>query len=359
LARGTAFIADITHYAQDWQRSIRAIGGFWKGSFYIPSGDGPGALDTVWLREFFYYNMGRRVEEKTHGVVSWEGEIVQMDLTHRGITYRRTLDPERWHNKVKVAYTNYADSVAAATAWSENTDSSDVYGESGYIDLVGKNHDSTSAAALRDRRLIENAWPRGVPVGGLAFGGFARNAPDGLEVVCAGYVFSVNRRYRESDTAAAAVSSQISTLIGESEFVTAGRIDTNSLSVPIAGSEIPFRLWDGIEDYIGMGDGSGNRWVGGVYDGREMHYKAAETAVTHYWTNGQLTSKDTVRVTPTLIQPDIIVRLTETPLSLLPAGGGDWDDMRNVYIEEVEFVAPDAYRLLPYGGMGVMAGGAR
>jgi hypothetical protein len=307
------------------------------------------AVGHVSIISLFNTSIGRRIVEKTAGIISWEGEIVQMDLHHNGLTYRRTLDTERWHNKVKVAYTDSATAVASATAWSENTGSSDIYGESNYIDVVGDNYDATSAAALRDRRLAEHAYPRPFPEGGLSS---QSSGPQGtsLNVIAAGYVFSMNRRFRESDTAAANASTQISTLVGESEFVTAGSIDTNTLQVPISGSQIAFRLWDGVSEIVEMGDASGNRWIGACLAGRKFHYKQARTTISHYWSGGKLRDLTKQPVSPSLIKPDTIVQISDIPVGVLPPGGNTWDNPRNVYIEEVEFIAPDQYRLIPYTG---------
>lgn len=341
-----AGLSALTHHAQGWIRSTRAIGGYWQGDFFIT----PDTMSRTDMQYFFNHNLGRRVEETTYNITTWEGEIVQMDITIGGVTYRRTLDFERWHNRVKVRYTDNATSIATATAWSENTNSSDVFGESEYIDTVGNNYDATSAAALRDRRLTENAYPKPIPVGGFEFTGKDTPRDNTLAVLCVGYVFSMNRRYRETDTAAANVSAQINTLVGESEFVTAGSIDTNTLQVPIVGSDIPFRLWDGIEEMIEMGAADGSRWIGGVYAGRKFDYKAAETAVLAFWRNGRLYQRANHIPEPSLIKPDMIVQIDDQPFGYLPSGGNVWDDTRRVYIEEVQFIAPNGYRLIPYGG---------
>jgi hypothetical protein len=347
IAQSTAFEMDLSPFIRhSWQRSIRAVGGYWTGDFTLSSE----SMATRSVINFFRYNIGKRVVEKTAGIVSWEGEIVEMDLTLDGAVYQVSMNYERWHNRIKVSYTDSATSAATATAWSENTNSSGSYGQSEYIDVVGDNYDSTSATALRDRRLTEYAFPRAQPTGGLASGGSAGRGDVALRVMVAGYVFSMNRRFRESDTAAANASAQISTLVGESEFVTAGSIAPNTLQVPISGSEIPFRLWDGIEEIVLMGDGSGNRWSGGVYS-RRFHYQQAATLVSHYWADGQLLDRGRTNVVPSLIKPDIIVQIGGAPLGPTPPGGNVWDNPRNVYIEEVEFVAPDRYRLIPHTGV--------
>jgi len=341
LAEGTgSYRMDLTRHARNWARTIRAVGGFWTGDFEITSTT-MGRLEMV---NFYNTAIGQRVAEKTAGITTWEGEIVEMILSLDGVQYKRTLNPNQFQNKVKVRY------PAGVTAYSEKTGSSDVYGESVAIDVVGASYDSTAAAARRDRILAEKAYPRSRPSGGLSSNAGAEQSETFLSVLCAGYVFSMNRRYQESDVAATNVSDQISTLVGNSEFVSAGRIDSNTLSVPVSVEGIPSRLWDLIEEMIDMGDASGNRWVGGCYAGREFHYEAAETAVSHRWRNGQLVDLGGVPMIPSTIRPNIIVELDGSPAGAVLPGGNVWDNPKRAYIEEVEFMAPNIYRLVPRGG---------
>jgi len=340
----TAFIGDLTPVIHDWRRTTRAMGGFWKGDFSITEADMSGN-DMI---NFFTWNIGRRIVERTYGeTISWEGEIVEMDFTYRGLTYRRTLDPEKWHNKVKVSYRDSTTKTSTATDWASTAISQAMLGDSEYIDVVGDNYDSTSAEALRDRHLTKYAWPAPRPLEGFSYGtGMGLGRGNEIRVLCAGYVMTMNRRFRESDTAADDASTQIATLVGESEFVTAGDIDANTLQVPITGSEIAFKLWDGIEDMIEMGDASGNRWVGGVYGGRVFDYHLAETAITHYWKDGRLLDRAMQPIiAPSLIKPDIIVRISETPFQTYQTGGNVSDSAMNAYVDEVEFMMPDAYTL--------------
>jgi hypothetical protein len=311
------------------------------GDFTITSN----TMNRIQMVNFYRQGIGRRIVEKTAGITTWDGEIVDMVLVLEGQSYHITLDPERWHNKVKTKY-GYSE-----TAFSEDTDSSDVYGESGYIDYIGGAYDSTSATAKRDKRLADNAFPRSRPQGGSGGGLAVQTGGNTLHVMCAGYVFSMNRRYQTSDIAAGNLSAQISTLVGNSEFVTAGTIETNTLSVPVSVTGVEVRLWDLISELVEMGDASGNLYVGGVYEDQKFHYEAAETVVTHYWRKGRLLNRGFSQVLPTMIRPDIIVQFENSPGEFIPPGGAARDDPRSVYIEEVEFIAPNSYRLIPTGGL--------
>ncbi len=340
LAQGTAYRGDLTRHARDWARSIRAVGGLWTGDFTITDVQAGGTMGRPEMVNLYNTAMGMRVVEKA-ATTTWEGEIVEMALTLDGVQWRRTLDPSVWHNNVAVKY------PAGMTAFSEDTGSSDIYGESAYIDTVSGPYNATAATARRDRLLTENAFPRSRPVGGL--GSDVQGTTDNsLRVMCAGYVFSVNRRFRVTDTAPANISAQISTLVGESEFVTAGRIGTNTLQVPISTEGIPTRLWDLIEEMVDMGDDTGDRWVGGVYAGREFHYKAAETAARYRYSRGRLLDGFGSPIPPPLIRPDIIVRIENSPTAIAAPSGTDLD--KYAYIEEVEFIAPRGFRLIPRYG---------
>lgn len=335
-------IENFTDIARGWRRSTRAVGGYWLGSFTISGGDVNRDILTWWYNSY----LGKTVEEQTFGMTSWEGLVYEMNLILDGVRYRRTLDKEWWHNKVNVWYRDA--NVQTATGWSEDTDSSDEYGEMNYIDTVGE-ATSAGATALRDTRLEDFAFPRSRMVGGLEFREEPRRrAVDQLQVTVAGYVSTMNWRYRESSIAATAADTAITTLVGASEFVTAGSIDANTLSID-ADCTVPQRLWDLCEDIILQGDASGNRWVGGVFDDREFDYNAAATTVEYYVRDGELQDAAGQRVVPSLLKPDFIVRNAAAPSGGTPVGGNVWDDPRNAWIIEVEFIAPDGLRLKPAG----------
>jgi len=243
--------------------------------------------------------------------------------------------------------------VQFETDWAETTGSSEIYGESEYIDVLPDECNSTAAEANRDRRLLEHAYPKTSPNGGWVAGG-AGLGQNQLYVACSGYVFSMNRRFYENDVIPAAASTQIGTLVAASEFVTAGGIDTNDMPIPIGCGSIPLRIWDQIESFIKMGDTSGNRWAGGVYRGRVFDYHLAETQPAFSWSKDRLVDDLGHPMQPTLIRPDIIVRIG-SPFVTEPLSGNEWD--KNVYIEEVEFVAPNGYRLIPADGDVLVSGG--
>jgi hypothetical protein len=344
LAQGTDFREDLTPLVTDWNRTTKAIGGYWQGGFSLSDEH----LTACQLDNFYRTRLGCQVKEITYSRVTWEGEIVELELTLDGITYRRTLEEARWQNKVKIQYRAGSGSNTTSTAWSEITSSSDLYGESGYIDVVTDDYNSDSATARRDRILTDRAFPQVVSVRGFEFRGEQdRQQRDNLKVRCVGNVFGMNRRYYESNISSAAISTQISTLTAASEFVTAGKIDTNAMSVPVYCQGQPDRLWILIEDLICRGDTAGNSYVAGVYSGRKLDYNAASTSVTHYWRDGQLVNALGIPISASEIKPDIVVENSSSMIGLTPAGGAKLDSSYIFYVEEVEFQMPDKYKLIP------------
>ena len=214
--------------------------------------------------------------------------------------------------------------------------------------VLGEECYAAAAEASRDRRLLDYAYPRSIPSGGLS-GGEPQSGGDQLAVTCAGYVFSMNRRFYEANVMPLDVSVQLRTLIAASEYVTDGGVlDNDTIKVPLTGESMTFRLWDEIEQLIALGNSSGTRYVGGVGNERQFRYDLAETEMLYEWRNGQLRYATGQLVPPTMITPDIIVRL-EAPL-VVPAPGATFQSPVQAYITEVEFIAPRSYRLVPADG---------
>jgi hypothetical protein len=205
---------------------------------------------------------------------------------------------------------------------------------------------SAGATALRDRALVEYAWPLSRTVGGTDVGTTTPSTSgDGLYITTAGFWTTLNWQYYTSDTSATA-SSLISTLVGASEFVTTGRIDTNSLSTRVECSENPQRLGDLIEGIIGEGDSSGNVWKGGVYIDEDFHYEQAPTTVDYVLQNGRLFREGVSIDELSLVDPGFYVRDTNAPTGYQPPGTSNvWDDPQVSYCHEVEYVWPNLLRL--------------
>lgn len=247
--------------------------------------------------------------------------------------------------------------VSEQTAWSETTDSSDEYGEACYIDVRGEMAPAV-AEGIRNRQLAEHAYPRSRPAGGLANDSVGAAGRAQLSVICAGFAYTMNWRYMEADVGPDAVSDQVTLLVDgtadAAEFITAGTIESNILLTPtLTGGNMSIRLWDQCEELAEMGDGAGTRYIAGVHRipaGTRLYYRPAETAVYYYWRHGRLVNQGGQPVHPALVQPDIIVQVQDMPYGITMGAANAFHNPRQFYVEEVEFIAPNMYRLIPYEG---------
>ena len=110
-ARGDAFLRSVDGWSR-WRRKARAIGGNDVGSFNVG-----GSRAT--LTDFYNTWLGCRLVERTFGFDAWVGMVCQLDLVLDGVNYRRTLQPEWFHNDVKVMYRypDASDDMQAAVSY--------------------------------------------------------------------------------------------------------------------------------------------------------------------------------------------------------------------------------------------------
>ena len=141
-------------------------------------------------------------------------------------------------------------------------------------------------------------------------------------------------------------TTKICTLVGESEFVTAGVIETNTVQVQQRFMS-PTRVWDGIERLTNVGDTSGNRYVVQVVPGRTLNYQKAATAVFYTIRDGRLFFIDGSAVMPSEVRADRIARRADAPSGFQNAG--EFADPRNTYIDEMDFIAPGLIRIKAEG----------
>lgn len=433
-----AFRQNVSPIAGLWKRSIRAVGGYFDGRFVVSD------LRRSELIDAFQTWLGFRVVEKTYGMTSWEGIVTDMRLLLAGIEYRRTLDPEWWHNRVKCFYSypdtedteqgalSYTteggedtltdagqdfsewetaagdaayrvrvtnadgteawgflgatvsdteiyvyqdvelathgwlgeydgktpDSYAVSdvtlagsrqeTAWVSNANSEDQYGR---MEHVVKLPGATPEAAeqIRDAHLDEFAWPRSRMSGSVMMGPDEERPRDRLMVECSGFWETMNWRYRSTSRIAGA-SDLITTLAGQTEFVSIGRVETNDMAAKVDCEPIPQRLGDLIRIVTELGDMDGNLWQCGVYADRKLIYEQAPNAVEYHLRDGRLYDKGGVLVSPSLLEPGFLLRNDNAPSGVQPPGTSSvWDAPQIAYVDEVVFEAPDRLKLRLFG----------
>ena len=183
LEGNPAWVTSLTKDAQDWTRSIQSQGGPWQGTFVLTG-------DLYELQDAFYNWMGYHLEERAGGLVTWEGMIYEMELVHKGVRRRRSLD--LMANRIMTGYLD-PNSEVQNSSWATNDKSIARYGQKDEI-LNMDNVPQHAAEAHRDRTLKEWCWPwpRAVATGkpGETF----------LEVTACGYIFTLNWRFTTQTT---------------------------------------------------------------------------------------------------------------------------------------------------------------
>jgi hypothetical protein len=133
-------------------------------------------------------------------------------------------------------------------------------------------------------------------------------------------------------------------LVGQSEFVTVGRVDEdNKMRTKVDANPTPVRLGDAIEQVILDGDLDGDVWQGGVYAGREFVYEEAPTDYEYVERqDGVLADIAGVPVIPSMLDAGFLLLDQNAPGPRRPAGTSNaWDDPRIAYVDEVTWSMED------------------
>ena len=345
--------SDLLPIARKYRRGSRAVGGYYIASFMLSEED----LSRAQLTELYNLWLGCRLVETSFVKESWEGQIVEMRLFQDGVEMMQALYPDLLKNRVKALYQDTVGSQAD-TGWDENEDSSDIYGTCEWVEVLG-GATSTGATMQRDSLLTDFAWPRSRIVGGDArCQGNEEVIPDLLQVMVGGYWGTLNWTYRTSSTTDGA-SDLVETLVGESEFVTTGRIETNADSVRVDCFPIPRRRGDVLREIIKQGDSSKNVWQGGVYEDRKFVYEPAPTDWTYQLRDGELLDKAGVAVVLSLVKPGFLLYNPSAPTGWpRPGTASLWDNPEIRYVDEVEYVVGEKVDELLMRYYGVQEGAA-
>lgn len=222
--------------------------------------------------------------------------------------------------------------VQAETSYYEDADSQAEYGVIEEALLEAGLSDET-ANGKAQTKLTESAWPRAHPPDEGAVTG-----KDGLSIVWYGHVFTLRNQYA-LNVGPDPASDIITAAIGESQYITAGAIEANSMEYQ-GDDRGPLRLWEIIRDVTMAGDASGNRWECGVYENRLFKYQQAANVLTGRWRGGRLWNMAGGVREAWYARPGP-VNMDNMPLGPPDLSGLYADNPRVAFIEELEFDVAD------------------
>jgi len=222
------------------------------------------------------------------------------------------------------------------TGWYKNTKSQAEYGT---IELIVASFGMTddAANALAQNTLNDKAWARIKAPIAIQPNLYSENETI-LELTFLGYVYTLHNFYATNGGTEDSASTIISSLIGESEFLTTGRIQSNSLSYYVEDYN-DIRAWPLIEDITLAGDASGNRWVSGVYTSRKFYYAQAGTKVVARIRNGAVVAPGGGLLEGWLAEPGMIA-IDDMPIAY-DIGDREEDKLNRAWMSEVEWRLDD------------------
>lgn len=312
----TAIVDRFTELATRYRHSTRWQGGFWEASWsFIPTEEN--GLTTAYLRDWFENRLMFRHEERSGGIVSWQGIIWAMVLTVDGIREERSVGDV--YNAIKCAYTDTT-GEAQETSFYTNQNSINRYGRRELI-LTLDNVNTAQAEAAAQSALVETAeaWPHVI--------GINPSWPDSLDVQAVGDIFTANNKYVTA-AVGSSYNGRISNIISaDCEFLTAGGIGVNA-SVP-EGLTINSRAWDVMLELAEHGDGT-SPWRLWCDTGSRVWYQAADNTVLYEYHGRNKGLTDTEgNKNPWLVKPGVIRNMrrrstTPIPGSFLSSGRDSW-----------------------------------
>lgn len=274
--RGT-FVGSYEQQVSSYSHVSRAMGGYWSAKFTIKDRQED-------LESWFDDGLGRHVEVYNPALECiWEGFVNQVDLSLGDLSATRgpLLSIT---NRVRVVYSTVDYStdpptvgVRDWTAWDPDTDSQ---GRFGIIEKVLSAGGMTAANATQvgATYLEENKEPK--TTHRLAAG-------SGQQVVvhCLGYVAWMNAyTYYNAATGEIDADAKVADLLdGDPNGILSSAnswLESNTLQVPDADEDYK-TAWTVAKAVVAQGDANDDRWLFGIYSGREAVYRQAPATVAY------------------------------------------------------------------------------
>ena len=323
LKIGSRYISDITQYATMYRQAIRLYGGYWTATWNMEN------LSATSMRTFFKQKIGNHMAAYSGGTKIWEGLIWSMDLSNNGVIRRISLDKMR--NAIKCIYTDVDDDDARAeTGWYKNDVSISRYGEMQEVVYLDKTT-AGAAEAYAQTVLAEGSTPLPLIVA------VKEPKPDEiatLRISAVGYAFTLNYKYLSLADTKVSISTAVTNVLStDSEFVSSGVVESNTVEVQPPDSET--KAWDWLVELAEIGDGT-TPYTIQVLNDRKLFYKALSPTPTIIWNGKRLTTPSGRSLTQGKwsARPGIIRDLTWDDVPL-PAEMF-LDNQRDSFVSEIE-----------------------
>ena len=330
---------------ESWRHTSQAFGGFDTASFSVVD------YQTA-LEDWFENGIGRHIQAfDQDNSLFWEGFVDQVGLSIGGLQVTRgplmnignfvELD----FASFDFGYTPPIPGIKKNTGTAENTDSQERYGIV-YKLLSATGVSDANALQLRDTYLSENQEP-------ALTSNFSFSADDFLLTVeCKGYMHWLNYPYNNVSPGFTNIAAKLADVLGDdpNSIISADYSDITPNAAIVPFWDIDDQVAkDVVKELVAMGDASDRRYVFGVYDGRKAYYAPAPTTIDY-----TMSLRDTARkvydiagnaVHPWRIRPGKWIKYTD----FIPGFIAPRDDLRldprNLFIESVEFTAPNSFNL--------------
>jgi len=334
---GAGLLDIYTDRAISYTHTIDALGGYKSADFMLV-----GEQDE--LEDWFENGLLREIVVYDEaGAVVWEGFVNSVALMLGGRAVERgpvldmanrvrmvystidtTVTPPVTGMRVRGAYVNEADSQARYGILTE------IFSTSGVS--------QSNADDLRDAFLAEMAWPETSESLSLT------PTQSSVTVHCVGYGELLKKAvYNSTTTGSGTLTSKLTAAVSAEPngwiVVDAANIAANALSVPLYDDN-DRRALDVIKGLVAMGDASSNRYLFGVYAGRQAYYQQAPSAYAYEYSinenelrtyGGETIAPWNVLPGRWLYYPDFLVGYNAPSLRR---------DPRSVFIESVTYTAP-------------------
>lgn len=289
------FVDNITGNHEGYRHVIKAVGGFESASFRLK-----GTRD--YLDEWFEDGLMRRIAlYNPEAVMIWEGFVNRLRYTIGTLQKTRSMDG--MYNRVVQLYTPIVSEPEEPVIVDPPHDP--IYDHAGSVAEWGVKSVFISGGEMTDEEAF--AWGRAIlrdrhepPIGDSVNTQAAD--PPFIEVECLGYYHTLKwMPFLPEETTCTVSEAEVQAhqaiqevLQFYSDCVNPGWISTDTDWIDF--NFLLYRqrseqksCWDVIADIIRLGGLGGERWVGGIYQHRQMVYKAAESLDTLYGEFMQMT----------------------------------------------------------------------